>query len=227
MTAQFLTGNPIIVRNLGRVEVVRTIMTIVLVCTAFLASADEVGVHFDPEVPFQTRDNTVMCPNYLALKEVRAAIQAKDVGWANRTGCGVARGGLKVILIDAPWRHLDHDVTWRGRIYLPRPSGEPEGVDAFFSEDDVMTYALGYKRFRNAVEAEQEFRRRTTNSAHIDFPKVAVQRTTISDGSGVKLLFGPSSYKLLYLYCAALMMRDLLGSRAMGPVCDPIGRLPK
>jgi hypothetical protein len=208
-------------------EVIRTIMTIVLVCTASLASADEVGVHFDPEVPFQTRDNMVVCPNYPALKEARAAIQAKDAAWFNRIGCGVARGGLKVILIDAPWRHLDNDVTWRGRIYLPRPGGEPEGVDAYFSEDDVMTYALGYKRFRNAVEAEQEFRRRTTNSAHIDFPKVAVQRTTISDGSGVKLLFGPSSYKLLYLYCAALMMPDLLGSRTMGPVCDPIGRLPK
>jgi hypothetical protein len=204
--------------------VVRTIMTIILVCTASVASADEAGVHFDPEVPFQTRDNTVICPNYAALKEMRAAIQAKDAGWANRTGCGLARGGLKVILIDAPWNHLEHDVTWRGRVYLPRPGGETEGVDAYFSENDVRTYALGYKRFRNAAEAEQEFRRR---SAHLDSRRVAVQHTTISDGSGVKLLFGPSSYKLLYLYCTALYTPDLLGNRTLGPVCDPIGQLPK
>jgi len=53
-----------------------------------------------PKSPWQTREGALLCANPFALKEARAAVTAGDRSWLQKTQ---AVGGLKVVLIDAPF----------------------------------------------------------------------------------------------------------------------------
>jgi hypothetical protein len=81
---------------------------------------------------FNTRDGGIFCPNYFALPEARAAVNARDQSWFVKTGCFSAQGAMRVELIDAP---LDTNAPSRGRIY---PPGSAEGVNMYFDQYDVL-----------------------------------------------------------------------------------------
>src|SRR5205809_6735844 len=71
---------------------------------------------YDPSIPWQTRDGSLLCQSYFAIKDGEAAARAGDQNWLKQTGCIFARGGLKIVLIDAPYNPRGSDGIWRGRI---------------------------------------------------------------------------------------------------------------
>jgi hypothetical protein len=141
--------------------------------------------------------------------------------------------GLGIVLIDAPWRYKDYDVIWRGRIYMGRPGAGAEGVDGYFSENDVVTYALGLGRIRTAAEAEREFQRFLTVYNRLGVHRATPAHQTRSDGNEIRLVIGPGSYKEIYLFCSETVdYSALIGSlkpnrNQVKSSCDTIGRLPQ
>jgi hypothetical protein len=78
----------------------------------------------EPKYPFVTSAGAVLCPDYFAIKDAKAAIAAGDKSWFEKTGCVQAEGGLKMVLIEAPLASTGYGgsrpsskLPWKGRVY--------------------------------------------------------------------------------------------------------------
>jgi hypothetical protein len=115
------------------------------------------AAEYDTSLVWQTRKDGLLCPNYFQLKDAQAAADAGDAAWFRRTGCFLAQGGEKVIVIDRPQMGSAMAV-WRGRVYRDQQS---EGLTVYFSENDALIMAGFYDRnaaqidFATRKEAEQ------------------------------------------------------------------------
>jgi hypothetical protein len=78
---------------------------------------------YDPSIPWQTRHGSLLCPSYFAIKDGEAAARSGDQNWLKQTGCIIAKGGLKIVLVDAPYNPHDSDGVWRRSGLSERHSG--------------------------------------------------------------------------------------------------------
>jgi hypothetical protein len=108
----------------------------ILIAVPTSAVADDTGS------PFSTNPGAILCPNYFAIKEAKAAVAAGDKSWLDKTGCLQAQGRLRVVLIDAPLigGSPKSDLPWRGRVYPP--DNEADGATVYFDPWEVSTYAF-------------------------------------------------------------------------------------
>ena len=190
-------------------------------------SSDELQyqVTFDPGIAFRTRPGALLCPSYFAIKEAKAAVTAHDRAWLERTGCIEAKDSLEIVLIDAPWRYREYGVIWRGRIY-PRPGEGGDAADAYFSEDDALTFATA-GRFADGAAAERQFARLVKlRNLYANWPPPL--HRIIPDAGQFDLILGPGSYKTLYLFCSEAAANGLESHEGIthARTCNTIGRLP-
>jgi hypothetical protein len=101
----------------------------------------------EPKYAFVTSESAILCPNYFAIKDAKAAVSAGDNAWLEKTGCIKAQGGLRVAVIDAPLSSSringmptpSSDLPWRVRVY---PSdNEADGVNVYVDPWEISTYA--------------------------------------------------------------------------------------
>jgi len=194
----------------------------------------------EPKHPFVTAQGAILCPNYFAIKDAKAALAAGDKVWLQKTGCIQAQGELRVVLIDTPLSAVSgspsSDLPWRGRVYPP--DNEADGETVYFDPWEISTYAFAtvpYKTedhpmpgfpplpptwwsgdkpvaFKNAADGERWYAQNIT-----DRNKPYVPHTVVSDGGGAfRLLLGPTAYGLLHQICAN-------GK----PSCHVLGQLPR
>jgi uncharacterized protein YecT (DUF1311 family) len=162
---------------------------------------------YDPKRPFETREGALLCSNYFAIKDAKAARAAGDRAWFEKTGCVIAQGRLKIILTDAPVREYDLAV-WRGRVY---PEGSEDGANVYFEETEVLTYATPYPATEFASIADAEAWYAKNVSANL---RQYVPRRAIASGMGkFQLLLGPASHWALRLGCNRDLKCEILGKR--------------
>jgi len=158
---------------------------------------------------FKTREGGIFCPNYFSLTEARAAVNARDQSWFQKTGCFSAQVAMRVELINAP---LGSNATWRGRIY---PPGSAEGVNMYFDQYDVVTTALAathgnYREFPTP-DAAQKW---AAQNGLVNLPHAVAQ----PQGAGrtfYLLQIGPAAYATLDIACH------------YQEKCEIIGKLPR
>jgi hypothetical protein len=187
----------------------------------------------EPKYAFVTSEGAILCANYFAIKDGKAAVAAGDKSSLEKTGCVQVRGGLKVTVIDAPLSssHINgmptpsSDLPWRVRAYPP--DNEADGVNAYVDPWEISTYAwatlptsagggimrgLNPVQFKSRADAERWYIQNVT-----DHMKPNVPHAVMGDNGGFQLLLGPAAYGLLDVAC------PISGK----PSCVLLGQLPR
>lgn len=98
---------------------------------------------------FTTRPGgAILCPNYFAIKEAKAAAKAQDEKWFKSIGCVLAPEGWSVTLIDAPINRYDFKMIWYGWVF---PPGSTDRINFYFDQYDVATAALSTISFQHVT----------------------------------------------------------------------------
>jgi hypothetical protein len=174
---------------------------------------------YDPNLAWQTRQGALLCTNYFAMKEAKAAITAGDTSWLDKTGCIQAAGGLRVVLIDAPLAPSSHPYglpspssPWKGRVYLGEAGRD--AITAYFDPAAVLTYAFatvplkiegtdmaisGDKPidFKSPGDAERWYAQNVSGK----FKQFVIPHSVVASGGAFRLMLGPVDYGWLLLLC--------------------------
>ena len=199
----------------------------------------------EPQYPFVTSPGAILCSNYFAIKDAKAAFAARDKSWFDRTGCIQARAEWRVVLIEAPLvsdahgnTSPDSNLPWRGRVY-PSDDDQADGINAYFDPSAILTYAFAtvpnvfslpsgpsganLPKLTSVMSGSKPIEFKSIADAEQwykknihDYYKPSIARTAINEDGTTKLLLGPASYGLLDLVCGH-------GK----PSCVLLGQLPR
>jgi hypothetical protein len=160
---------------------------------------------------WQTKSGALLCPTYSSLKEGQAAAKVRDDIWLSKTGCTIAIGHLRVVLIDAP-RLREGSLPWYGRIYMQ--DGQT-ATNAYFDQWDILTFAtpLGGNNkpylYSSQKEIEVDIKK---NFDWIGFKRDAVPYRILRKGEKFELWFGPATYPALSLLCSYETKCTIIGN---------------
>jgi hypothetical protein len=182
----------------------------IVTVSAMLFTSPVKGQAVSPAVPkhdWITRRGALLCANYFALKDAKAALAANDPAWFAKTGCVQAAEGLKVVLIEAD---IHSNLTWKGHVY---PTDGSDGVDVYFDPYQVFTYAFATVpqvvdygwllssgkslKFKTAAEGEKWY---TKIDVYSEMKK-DIPHTVMADGDGFTLILGPAPFAFLNITC--------------------------
>jgi hypothetical protein len=153
---------------------------------------------YDPSIPWQTRHGSLLCPSYFAIKDGEAAARSGDQNWLKQTGCIIAKGGLKIVLVDAPYNPHGSDGVWRGRVY----PNDTAAFDAYFNAFYAVSFARG-GTFKTDAEAEKTFTMMKQRDQRYFYRANKMEHRLVSVSNSVTLFIGPASFCELELFCNA------------------------
>jgi hypothetical protein len=198
---------------------VRKASAITILAATVIGTATQPAVcQYNPSFEWQTSDTALVCPNYFAAKEAKAALHASDPAWLNQLGCSFAVPGLKIALIDAP---NTPDNIWHGRIY---PSDGRAPFNAYFSPVAAVTYAL-YGPFRDRADAERETKPLIDQLKVAKNPRSTVSYEMIGQPGAFTARIGPTMWNGMNLFCLKAELRTL-EKRQVVPECRVMGKRP-
>jgi hypothetical protein len=194
---------------------IRRLLIAALLCYPSLAIGDSPEGDYKPELGWQIRQSSLLCDSYSAIQEAEAAIRARDEKWLERTGCVVVRGGLRLVLIRAPYLK-DTAAIWQARVY---PKNTEEGLNVYLKEYSAVSFARRPKS-RSAAQAEAAFQE--MNKLNNRYVTKSMPHMITKDGDGYRLFIGPASYIALADWCFSANP-DLLSGKSPKVECDHLG----
>jgi hypothetical protein len=190
-----------------------------LALTAFLCV--QARAEYNASFEWQTSEHSLLCPSPLALKEAQNALHALDAGWLKETGCAVAQGGLRIVLIEAIEIRGPTISVWRGRVY---PANGQPSFSAYFLEAYALTYAI-YGPFRTRQSAERETKPVVEDILKL-VPQAPLPYEIVETAPGFfSARIGPQGYKGVHVFCLLVLGREREINRPAVP-CTIIGKLP-
>jgi len=176
------------------------ILLAAIMVIALTGSISSRAEEYDSDLNWQIRKSALLCPDYFHIKDARAAARAGDIAWFHTTGCIVAKGAEKIILIDAP-----HNAEiWRGRVYVRRDSG---GVALYVDHFDVLTFfalldnkgGTSFVDFATRKEAEQWLDRWVAKQP--SYRRDAPHAVRMLPSGRVQPLLGPMPFSSISYMC--------------------------
>jgi hypothetical protein len=172
---------------------------------------------------WQTGKPALLCRYPFALKEAMTAMQAGDARWLNESGCFIAKGGLRVVLIDAAEAGPGSLNIWHGRVY----GDDGSAGNFYFYNSSVETYAV-YGPFRSHAEAEKEtglLIGKMLQSVPRARPDDIPHQITSGGASAFIVKVGPTIGTGASLFCTYARGRATEGH--LVPPCRVVGKLPE
>lgn len=158
------------------------------------ASKSRTTDDYKPALGWQTRQPSLLCDSYFRVKDGEKAAIANDQKWLTETGCIIARGGLRLVLLDTS----DRADAWRARVYGLFGG---DGRDVYLRQIDAVNFANAgtYKSEKEAelslVEMKRRFKRQTSRDSDLR------HRIEPFGPEKVKLWIGPGEYYALSNFC--------------------------
>jgi hypothetical protein len=158
---------------------------------------------YNPHIGWQTRQPSLICESYFRVTDGEKAALSGDKKWLAETGCIIAAGGLRLVLLDTPNYKVSH--AWRARLY----GFGDDSRDVYLRSVDAVGFADAgtYKSEKEALtvlaEMKRRFKRQYERESDLPHRINPTGPEHVERWEDVKLWIGPGEYDALDNFCSA------------------------